>query len=47
MFIETRFFDNGKAIARLHRCEVEEIEPNIEILDDCDSYIEEISDLHE
>jgi hypothetical protein len=43
-FIETRFFDNGKAKARLHKCENE---PDIEASGSYDIYIDEIAGLQE
>jgi hypothetical protein len=44
MFIETRFFDSGMAIARLHKCE---FEPKMETSNSYDSYLEELDDLQE
>jgi hypothetical protein len=45
MFIETKYFDNGKTMARLHKCKSE---PKIETSNSYDSYnIEEVGDLQE
>ena len=44
MFIETRFFDSGKAVARLHKCESE---PEIETSTKYDSYVEKIDSLED
>jgi hypothetical protein len=44
MFIETRFFDSGKATARLHKCKAE---PKIEASPKCDIHVEEVADLQE
>jgi hypothetical protein len=44
MFIETKFYDNGKATAKLHNCEEE---PALIESGSYDVYIEYIEDLQE
>jgi len=44
MFIETRFYDSGKSVARLHKCENE---PEIKVSNDYDGYVDEIESLED
>lgn len=44
MFIETRYFDSGKTMARLYKFKSE---PKIETSEGYDSYVDEVGDLQE